>query len=464
MSEDATLDEFVSAEDGEESDTELASGERIEKHPRFESLPSEWRIEEISDIAEVVGGSTPSTKNDDYWGGGIPWATPTDITALSGNTIEETADTLTQEGLESASTHLLPPRSVLMTSRATIGECAVNTVEMATNQGFKSLVPKEGVETWYLHYRMLETASFLESLGAGSTFDEVSKSVVQSVDVPIPPLEEQRKIATVLYTVDQAIQKTEEIIEQTERVQKGVRQDIFSRGIDESEQLRKEDDQYQETYLGVLPDEWELRQVDTVCSHVVDCPHSTPEYADEGILVVRTSEIEDGRFDPTEAPRVTEEGYEKRISRLEPEPGDVIFTREAPIGEAFKIPEGMKLCLGQRIMQLRPKEGVLDPDFLLELLYSDIMQNWFERSARGTTSKHINVGDMESLKIPIPPIAEQQRIDSVLGTYREQLDSEREYLNRLNRLKQGLMQDLLSGTVRTTDTNIEVPGEIAQHG
>ena len=92
------------------------------------------------------------------------------------------------------------------------------------------------------------------------------------------------------------------------------------------------------------------------------------------------------------------------------------------------------------------------------------MQNWFERSARGTTSKHINVGDMESLKIPIPPFAEQQRIDSVLGTYRQQLDSEREYLNRLNRLKQGLMQDLLSGTVRTTDTNIEVPEEVAQHG
>jgi len=196
----------------------------------------------------------------------------------------------------------------------------------------------------------------------------------------------------------------------------------------------------------------------------VDCPHSTPEYAEEGILVVRTSEIDDGRFHPSEAPRVTEEGYQERISRLEPRPGDVIFTREAPIGEAFKIPMGMKLCLGQRIMQLRPRDDILDSDFLVELLYSDKMQNWFERSARGSTSKHINVGDMETMKIPVPSIDEQQRIDSVLGTYRNRLDSERNYLDRLQRLKRGLMQDLLSGTVRTTDTTIEVPEGIAQHG
>ena len=173
MSEDASeqtsLGEIVDDyKDGDEETTD---------HPRYGELPASWRIEEIRDIADVVGGSTPSTDEDGYWGGDIPWATPTDITGLSGKDISETNDNITEEGLDSASTHLLPPYSVLMTSRATIGECAVNTVEMATNQGFKSLAPKEDVETWYLYYRMLEIAPFLESLGAGSTFDEVQRVI-----------------------------------------------------------------------------------------------------------------------------------------------------------------------------------------------------------------------------------------------------------------------------------------------
>lgn len=242
MSDDATLDEFV----GEDTEIEDSNTEAA-KHSRFGSVPTNWRIEEIANIAQVAGGSTPPTNNETYWGGGIPWATPTDITELSGNTIEKTADTLTREGLESASTHLLPPYSVLMTSRATIGKCAVNTTEMATNQGFKSLIPNEGISTWYLHYRMLETRAFLKSLGAGSTFDEVSKSVVKSVEIPVPPLPEQRKIATVLYTIDQAIEKTEEIVEQSDRLFHGLMDDIFQIGTSSA-------DRFQETLVGRFPE------------------------------------------------------------------------------------------------------------------------------------------------------------------------------------------------------------------
>ena len=323
------------------------------------------------------------------------------------------------------------------------------------------LEARDGIATDYLFYS-LEHRNLVPYV-AGSTRSKLTQTMLKRVSLPVPPLEEQHKIASVLFAIDEAIQKTEEIIEQIKTIRQGLRQDFFTFGVNESGELRSFD-QTKETYLGPVPENWNLLRIDDICSHVVDCPHSTPDYAEEGIIVVRTSEIENGKFDPTDAPRVTEEGYRERISRLEPIPGDVIFTREAPIGEAFKIPEGMKLCLGQRIVQLRPKDDTLNPDFLVELLYSDMMQSWFERSARGTTSKHINVEDIENMKIPIPPLDEQQRIDSVLGTYRNNIETEQEYLSTLKFLKQGLMQDLLSGTVRTTDTNIEVLPEIEQHG
>jgi type I restriction enzyme S subunit len=165
-----------------------------------------------------------------------------------------------------------------------------------------------------------------------------------------------------------------------------------------------------------------------------------------------------------EAPYVSKEVYKERVRRIEPVPGDVIFTREAPIGEAFKIPEGHTLCLGQRTMQLRPREGDLDSDFLLEVLYSEKMQGWFKRVSVGSTTKHMRVADVEEMKIPVPDIKEQRRIASVLGGYRSSIEENMEYVRRLRSLKKGLMQDLLTGEIRTADKAIEVLDEVKAHG
>jgi type I restriction enzyme S subunit len=287
----------------------------------------------------------------------------------------------------------------------------------------------------------------------------------RELDIALPPLSEQRKIATVLYTVDRAIEKTEDIIQQTKNVRDGLRQSAFEYGIDENGEFRDlNNGMRKETRIGEIPQTWEFLRLDEVCSDVVDCINTTPEYSDSGIRVILTSEIKDGRYNPESSPFVTEEVYEERIRRIEPQPGDVIFTREAPIGEAFKIPEGERLCLGQRTIQLRAKNGSLDSNFLLELLYSEKMQSWFQRVAVGSTTKHMRVGDVEGMKIPVPRIMEQKRIASLLGRHRDYIETNMRYADQLKQHKRGLMQDLLSGTVRMTDTNIQVPDKIAQYG
>lgn len=475
MSEEATLDDFTTEERQEETEERPietipeSSVESSLDETSVGEIPDDWKATRLEDIAEETEyGLTESAEPYDP---DKPRYIRTQDFDDFGGLKHDSRASLSRE---KAKDGLLEKGDMLFARSGSVGASLGKTFLYEPDYGeccfggysIRHRLQKDGINLKYIsQYTLSEQYwDWIRRRAKTTAQSNINTGEYGSLLLPIPPLNEQRKTATVLHNVDQAILRTKKIIGQTERIQKGVRQDVFSHGIDESGKLRTEGDQYQETYLGVIPDDWELRRVDTLCSHVIDCPHSTPEYTNNGILVVRTSEIEDGRFDPTEAPRVSEEGYQERISRLEPKPGDVIFTREAPIGEAFKIPEGMKLCLGQRLMQLRPKEGVLHPDFLVELLYSDIMQSWFERSARGSTSKHINVEDVERLKIPIPSLAEQHRIDSVLGAYREKLESEREYLNRLQRFKQGLMQDLLSGAVRTTDTNIEVPEEIAQHG
>ena len=128
-----------------------------------------WKDLPVSDLATVVGGGTPSRSRATYWDGEVRWATPTDVTGLSGRVISETGSTITEAGLANSSATLLPPSSLLMTTRATIGACAINRVAMATNQGFQSLVPNQGTHVEFLYYLIQHHKRGLERLAAGST-------------------------------------------------------------------------------------------------------------------------------------------------------------------------------------------------------------------------------------------------------------------------------------------------------
>ena len=188
------------------------------RHTRFKKteigeLPEAWMAMTIADAATVVGGGTPSRNQPTYWNGDVPWATPTDVTGLDGRIIAETASSITEAGLASSSATLLPPNSLLMTTRATIGACAINRVAMATNQGFQSLVPKQNVEVGFLYYLMQHHARRLQRSAAGSTFLEISKATVRGFRVYLPHRSEQRKIVAVLSSMDDAIEESRRSLE-----------------------------------------------------------------------------------------------------------------------------------------------------------------------------------------------------------------------------------------------------------
>jgi len=162
-------------------------------------VKSNWTKVRLDECAEIVGGSTPSTSVKAYWDGDVCWATPKDLSELDGPYISDTPRKLTRAGLESCAATILPVGSVLFSSRAPIGHVAVNTVPMATNQGFKSFVPKpERTNAKFLYWWLRVNRAYLERLGNGATFKEVSKSIVSRIEIPLPPLAEQRRIAEVL--------------------------------------------------------------------------------------------------------------------------------------------------------------------------------------------------------------------------------------------------------------------------
>lgn len=170
-----------------------------------------WPLVRLDEVARVVGGATPSSKIADYWGGDVLWVTPADLSKLDGRYISDTPRKITEAGLHSCAAEVLPAESVLLSSRAPIGQVAINSKPMATNQGFKSLVPdRQRLDPIFLYWWLRSNRQKIERLGNGATFKEVSKAVVSRVEIPLPPLDEQRRISAILDEADalRALRKT----------------------------------------------------------------------------------------------------------------------------------------------------------------------------------------------------------------------------------------------------------------
>lgn len=161
----------------------------------------------LGDLGDIVGGSTPSTKDVNNYGGSISWITPKDLSDFKGIYISKGERSITEKGFKSCSTKMLPKNSVLFTSRAPIGYIAISQNELCTNQGFKSIIPNEKIYYLYLYYLLKYKKNYIENFGIGTTFKEISATVMKNIEVEIPEsIEEQKKIANILYTIDKKIE------------------------------------------------------------------------------------------------------------------------------------------------------------------------------------------------------------------------------------------------------------------
>ena len=170
-------------------------------------VPEHWEVKKLKNIAVIFNGATPSSNNQDYWDGNIVWITPKDINNIKIITSSERK--ITQKGYENCGSYLVSPGNIVITTRAPIGKVAITDVELCTNQGCKSLVLNEKINNVFLYYYLIVSTEYLNSLGSGTTFMELSGTALGIVKVPLPAIQEQQKIADYLdkqtAKIDQAI-------------------------------------------------------------------------------------------------------------------------------------------------------------------------------------------------------------------------------------------------------------------
>lgn len=173
----------------------------------------EWKECQISDLGTVVGGATPSTKDSqNYENGDIPWITPKDLADLSYRFISRGERSITQQGLRSCSAKILPKNSILFSSRAPIGYVAIAGCPLCTNQGFKSVIPNEYTDYMFLYYLLKNNKDYIESMGSGTTFKEVSGSTMKSIKLTVPKsIDVQKEIGKTLGSIDDKIEENQRI-------------------------------------------------------------------------------------------------------------------------------------------------------------------------------------------------------------------------------------------------------------
>jgi type I restriction enzyme S subunit len=206
---------------------------------------------------------------------------------------------------------------------------------------------------------------------------------------------------------------------------------------------------YKQTEVGVIPEEWGVVTASDACSLVVDCKNRTPPIVDHSeYAVVRTPNVRDGRFIQDDLRFTDESSYREWTARAVPQAGDIMITREAPLGEVCAVPDAQKVCLGQRMMLYRPSPSKTDSRYLLYSLMSLPVRANLMRKIGGSTVGHAKVDDIRFLKLPLPPLPEQRAIASLLSDTDSLLASLEQLIAKKLDIKQAAMQELLTGKRR----------------
>lgn len=387
-------------------------------------IPEDWEVKKLAEVADVISGGTPSTSIDEYWADDILWATPGDITS-TGKYIYDTSRKISNLGLEKSSAKLLPENSILMTSRATIGECSINKLPMATNQGFKSFVC-HSINYEYLYYNMKDLKKVFKSKASGSTFLEISKKDVDNTKIQIPTLEEQEKIADILSTWDKSIESYVKLLEEKKERKKGLMQMLLTG----EKRLRGFTGPWKEVMLGEIfsiPKKYEVINPDI-----------------NKIITVRLHRkgVFTGLQNETLSLGATKYYYRRS--------GQFIYGKQNIFNGAFGlVPKELDMCYSSSdIPSLDFKDGLVVPKYIDYYFSRKSIYRRLESRAIGTGSKRLHESEFLKLKIRIPEVEEQKAITKVLATADREIDLLDKLIEELEEEKKGLMQVLLTGIVR----------------
>jgi len=397
-------------------------------------LPPGWKIVYLGDenIVDVIMGQSPPSSTYNDKGIGLPF--------LQGKA--EFGEVYPRPIFSCSSPIKIAEKNDLLLSvRAPVGDVNISLSKSCIGRGLAAIKAKDNkINYFFLFYYLKYSKNLFDSLSMGSTFKAITKKEIEKFQILLPPLPEQEKIAKVLSTFNKTIEKVDEFITKTERLKKGLMQELLTKGIGHKE--------FKETEIGKFPKEWIAVEMKDIADINKELKDPRRELSDKRFSYIDIDSVENetgiiknlreiiGREAPSRA---------RRQVRY----NDVIMSTVRPYLKAFaivpKLYDGQICSTGFAV--LRCKDKIL-PKFLLYTLFSKLLVSQFNKEMVGAQYPALNTPQVKKLKIPLPPISEQEKIAEILSTIDKRIQLLKEKKNKLERVKKGLMNDLLTGKRR----------------
>lgn len=397
-------------------------------------VPTDWNLCDIGSLADICSGATPSTTNPAFWNGDIVWVTPSDITDQQTKYLTSSERRISCEGLQNCSAVLLPKGTILLCTRATIGEMSIADKEVTTNQGFKNLICNKNISNEFVYYALQMLKDEMIGKSVGTTFLELSKSELSKIKMFVPKnKEEQTTIAEALSDADSLIASLEKLIAKKKAIKQGAMQELLTG----------------KKRLPGFSGEWVEATLGNCMDKIVG--GGTPSRADplfwNGIIPWAT--VKDfASFDKKRTQEyITKLGLENSATHLIPSGIPITSTR---MGLGKIVIYDVDVAINQDLKAL----------FIANTCDTKFIVQWFLHNNRlieslgtGSTVKGIRLEQLTELPILLPAQEEQTAIASILSDMDAEIEHLEKKLTKYRLIKQGMMQELLTGRIRLLEEN-----------
>lgn len=411
---------------------------------------AEWFERKISDIGTVVGGATPSTKKpENYEDGKIAWITPKDLSTFSGRYIERGERNITEIGLKSCSTQLLPPNTILFSSRAPIGYVAIAANEVCTNQGFKSVIPNENTDPLFLFYLLKYNKDKIEGMGSGTTFKEVSGNTMKNIVVNVPTDKKvQEKIAAILGSIDDKIEENEQINNNL------------------SEQIKTICTAWLSDYAlfgGVLPDDWSKTSLFSIADFVSGYSYKGTELTESNIAMATIKNFDrkggfklDGYKEIVPSSKLKDTQHAELFDTLV---AHTDLTQNAEVignAEPVMSKSGYSdIVFSMDLVKVVPKNKHISKFIIAAILQDKKFKAHCLGYVNGTTVLHLSKKALPEYQLYLPnDLSALKPLDELVTALYQQISANIEEITKLETLRDTLLPKLMSGELDVSDIDL----------
>ena len=400
---------------------------------RFPGFTDDWEQRKVSEVAEVIGGGTPSTSNPEYWDGDINWYAPAEIGKQI--YVESSERKITKLGLEKSSARILPAhKTVLFTSRAGIGNTAILHAPAATNQGFQSMVLHDDINTYFVYSMTDMIKEKAERVASGSTFAEISGKMLGNLEFMFPSKPEQDKIGGYFESLDNLITLHQRKCDSIKKIKKCMLQKMFPKKGEKVPEIR---------FPG-FTDDWEQRKLYEIADKAVDNRGKTPAISEDGTHpLLEVASLGNGTPDYSKVTKyLSDETFETELRAYIKE-GDILFSTVGSIGLVSLMDANENAAIAQNIVAFRANEKY-DSKFLYAMLSTEDNQYKAQRIVMGAVQPSIKVSQLVDVEYCVTENIDEQR---KLGDFFINLDNlitlHQRKCEKLKELKKGMLQKMI---------------------